>query len=385
MSQYELIILGSPPPDVIAALRKGLAAVAADFGLAMPGDLAIRRAQDANARSPSASTAALHFGGTQNEDPALVRELQDARIPIVPVVPIGTSVTDAIPSSIQATNALFIDPDDREQNPLVAVALECLGLLRRQRRVFISYRRLDSRDAAVQLHDKLSGRGFDVFLDTHDILPGDPFQEMLWHRLADCDVVIMLDTKDYFSSKWTVQELGRSLAKGISILRVIWPGHQPTRHLTLSDAIQLEPADLGSDGRLDPSRVDEIVRRTEGLRSRSVASRHREIAGTLRIEVERLGGTYEGIGAHRAIAFSLPNGLAIQAYPVVGVPTAELLNDIHDKARATGHSRFPCLVYDHNGIRPAWLAHLEWLDAKITDVRALKVFNAAWELAKWDI
>lgn len=44
-------------------------------------------------------------------------------------------------------------------------------------------------------HDVLSGRGFDVFLDTHDIRPGNPFQEMLFQRLADSDVVIMLDTK----------------------------------------------------------------------------------------------------------------------------------------------------------------------------------------------
>jgi hypothetical protein len=236
----------------------------------------------------------------------------------------------------------------------------------------------------VQLHDELSGRGFDVFLDTHDILPGDVFQEMLWHRLADCDVVIMLDTKDYFGSKWTKQELGRSLAQGIQILRVIWPGHQPTRHLTLSDALQLGSSDLDEGGKLVAARVDEVVRRTESLRSRSVASRHREIAGSLRVQVERIGGRFDGIGAHRAMALTLPNGMEIQAYPVVGVPTAELLNDVHDKAMSAANGRFPCLAYDHHGIRPTWRAHLEWLDAQVKEVRALRVFDAAWELAEWD-
>lgn len=384
MAQYELIILGSPSKDDQSALRTRLTEVAVAFGMTMPGDLAIRTAADVALRDPAASTASLYFGGDPAVDTNLVNTLEDARVPIIPVVPNGASVSASIPIEIAETNVYFPDPSDVRRDGLTAVALEALGLLRRQRRVFISYRRDDSREAAVQLHDELSARGFDVFLDTHDILPGDLFQEMLWHRLADCDVVIMLDTKDYFASKWTKQELGRSLAQGIHILRIVWPGHAPTRHLSLSDTIQLEAGDLGGDKRLAAAVVNEIVCRTESLRSRSVASRHRDLAGALRIEVERLGGKFEGIGAHRAMALTLPNGLAVQAYPVVGVPTAELLNDVHEKALATAHGRFPCLVYDHHGIRPAWMAHLQWLDSRISEVRALKVFDAAWELAAWD-
>ena len=65
-----------------------------------------------------------------------------------------------------------------------------------------------SRDAAVQLHDALTARGFDVFLDTHSIRPGKVFQDDLW-RSAYCnsDVVVMLDTKRIlFESKWTREE-----------------------------------------------------------------------------------------------------------------------------------------------------------------------------------
>ena len=43
-------------------------------------------------------------------------------------------------------------------------------------------RRAESRAAALQLHDLLTARGFDVFLDTHDIRLGDPFQDVLWHQ-----------------------------------------------------------------------------------------------------------------------------------------------------------------------------------------------------------
>lgn len=384
MAQYELILLGSPSEDDLSAVEDRLTDIGATFGMSIPDDLALRVGADASLRNPVASTAALYFGGDPSINADLVKALEAARVPIVPIVPAGGSVAAMVPAEIAATNVYFFDPSDTQRDGLTAVALEALGLLRRQRRVFISYRRNDSREAAVQLHDELSARGFDVFLDTHDIIPGDLFQEMLWHRLADCDVVIMLDTVDYFGSKWTKQELGRSLAQGIHILRIVWPGHAPTRHLSLSETVQLAAADLDGDKRLAPAVISEVVCRTESLRSRSVASRHREIAGALRVEIERLGGKFEGIGAHRAMALTLPNGLAVQAYPVVGVPTAELLNDVHEKARASGDGRFPCLVYDHHGIRPAWMAHLQWLDSLITEVRALKVFDAAWELAAWD-
>lgn len=384
MADYELIVLGSPQAETSNLLTARLATVAGDYGMVVPGDLAVRTALDAEQRNAHACTAALYFGGDPSLDAKLVAELESGCVPMVPVVPPGGRVLETIPFELQAINAFFDEPANARIDALAALALECLGLLRRQRRVFVSYRRDESRTVAVQLHDELSSRGFDVFLDTHDILPGDPFQEMLWHRLADCDVVIMLDTKDYFGSKWTKQELGRSLAQGIQILRVIWPGHQPTRHLTLSDALQLSVDDIDEGGQLVPDKIDEVARRTESLRSRSVASRHREIAGSLRVQVERIGGRFEGIGAHRAMALTLPNGLKIQAYPVVGVPTAELLNDVYDKAIATAPDRFPCLAYDHHGIRPAWRTHLEWLDAQVKEVRALRVFDAAWELAEWD-
>src|SRR3546814_16773733 len=110
---------------------------------------------------------------------------------------------------------------------LASTMLECVGLLRRQRRVFVSYRRVESRAAALQLHDLLASRGFDVFLDTHAIRPGDPFQDVLWHRLVDSDVMVMIDTPTSFDSRWTRLEIGKAREKKIQALRVIWPEHTP--------------------------------------------------------------------------------------------------------------------------------------------------------------
>jgi len=207
---------------------------------------------------------------------------------------------------------------------------------------------------------------------------------MLWHRLSDCDVTVMLDTKDYFGSKWTAQELGRSQALGIQILMLVWPDHSGSRHLSLSDTVTLRDADLDASNRLQPNLLANIAKRAEVLRSRSIATRHLDLVGRLKSEVTRIGGQFEGIGAYRSVSLTLPGGRQLEAYPMVGVPTAEMLNDIQDKAGKAGHGRFPCLVYNHIGIRPAWIEHLRWLDAQISSVRTLKVSDAGWELVEWD-
>lgn len=108
------------------------------------------------------------------------------------------------------------------------------------------------------------------------------------------------------------------------------------------------------------------------------------ITGRLRADVERIGARFEGIGAHRAIAVSLVDDRKIWLYPVVGVPTAEILNDIATKAKLNTNKEVPVLVYDDIGIRKAWSDHLQWLDENIKSVRGLKITQAAWALAGWE-
>ena len=57
------------------------------------------------------------------------------------------------------------------------------------------------------------------------------------------------------------------------------------------------------------------------------------ITGKLRVEIQKISGQVEGIGAHRAIAIRLQNGRKLWAYPVVGVPSAEALYDVAVEAR----------------------------------------------------
>lgn len=80
---------------------------------------------------------------------------------------------------------------------VVNCALESFRLLRKSRRVFISYKRSESTGVAQQLFDLLIRNGFDPFLDSYSIRPADNFQEELLHRMTDSDVLIQLYTPEF--------------------------------------------------------------------------------------------------------------------------------------------------------------------------------------------
>lgn len=385
MSVYELGFLGSVPDEDRSVLTETIKSMVAEFDLTFGTDIVVHDATSMRGRNKHAAFATAYFGNNDQRDIEEAYEVASASAPIIPVVSVNGDFAAEIPDFLQSIHGLRKRSDDAEMMDLATAMLECVGLLRRQRRVFVSYRRMESRAAALQLHDLLSVRGFDVFLDTHDIRPGEPFQAVLWQRLCDSDVLVMLDTPGYFESKWTRQEIGRARAKEIHVLRVIWPEHEPDRMTDLAETVYLDGSDLtGKDGPINQPMVNEIIQKVEQLRGYSIAARHMSISGKLRAEVGRIGGHVEGIGTHRAIALRLEDTRRIWAYPVVGVPTAQLLNDVENKAQHSSEGATPILVYDHVGIGDAWKNHLAWLDKNIQTVRAIKVAEAGWELAAWD-
>lgn len=385
MSVYELGLLGQTPDEVLNTLRASLEDCIKDFDLALGTDVEIRIGADFDKRDRSAAAAMAYFGNRQKIHAEQVERAVQANTPIIPVLPASGDWETSLPGDLLALNGIRTRADDPKLQELACALLECVGLLRQQRRVFVSYRRIEARNAAVQLHDLLCSRGFEVFLDTHDIRPGEPFQDVLWHRLCDSDVMVMLDTPTYFQSKWTRQELGRARAKEIHVLRVVWPDHKPNRNTDLAETIYLDRHELsGGDGPIIDEIAEQIVLAIERLRSRSIASRYMSITGKFTAEVRKIGGAVLGVGAHRAISVALSDDAKIWAYPVVGIPTADLFNDIADKAKRAEHTGVPILVYDHLGIRDKWQAHLKWLGENIQTVKAISVADAGWILAAWE-
>ncbi len=231
-------------------------------------------------RNPKTPIVTIYFGDTRSADVLdinAITSLKSAASIIIPVAPDLDSFNTIVPAELHEINGAALADDDQEPNEIVNLVLENLGLLRRLRRLFISYRHASSTNEAIQIRHELDSRGYDVFLDTYSVAKGDPFQEVLWQRLADSDVAVLLDTPDFLDSRWTKEELAQAEAMTIGIVQVIWPSHNPAPYTDLCERLYLRSSDFSSNGGLKQKVLEDIAKAVEQLRARSLAARHNNL------------------------------------------------------------------------------------------------------------
>lgn len=375
---YELGVLGSQSDAVIGELEHHVAEAIAPFGLRLGEEVAWHVRPSVFEPEQRKAAAAVFFGAT-DAPLANVESLLRRGVPILPVVSDIARVHDEIPTVLRPLNCLAYNVAGVQRT--TTALLECAGLLPRQRRIFVSYRRDEARQAALQLFDAFSARLFDVFLDTHGIAPAEDFQTMLWHRLCDSDVLVMLDTPNYFGSRWTSAEFGRALAKGIAVLRVGWPDSTPSVRTGTASRAELVPDEVDPvTGRLKDEAVTRICLQLEAVRSQSHAVRNLNLVSNIRNAVEQIGGRVAGVGLNKAVYVRLPDDRDVVVYPTVGVPTSMTLHD----AATNAPGRSVAVVYDPVGLHPSWLRHLDWLGSQIRSARWVKASEAAWRFADWE-
>lgn len=374
---YELALMGDPTDGQVAAVVQEIEPALSAFGLRLGGDVGLDIRPSIFAPSNRTSAAAAFFG-SEVASAMDVTALLSRVMPVLPVVSSLARVRAELPAQLWPINSLEYGAAGARR--VASALLECAGLLPRQRRIFLSYRRDEARQAALQLFDALSARLFDVFLDTHAIAPAEDFQSALWHRLCDADVLLMLDTPTYFESRWTSAEFGRALAKGVAVLRVEWPDLTPSiRTATTSRAELLSTEIDSSTGRLADSAIERICTQVEAARSEGIAVRHVNMVGRIQNEIERIGGRFQGIGPHKAVYLQLADGRDVVAYPTIGVPTSVTLHDAATHAEGNP----PAVVYDHVGLLPTWVKHIDWLGEHVKTARWVKACEAGWQFADW--
>jgi len=86
-------------------------------------------------------------------------------------------------------------------------------------RFFMSYSSHD-KVLASGIKDAIERDGSYVFMAHEDIEPSASWREVIMRELLGCDVFIPVITKQFASSKWTDQETGVALAKGMLIIPI---------------------------------------------------------------------------------------------------------------------------------------------------------------------
>jgi hypothetical protein len=330
-------------------------------------------------RDAKTPLVAVYFGGAPAtaKDLNAVQSLRGTASVIIPVVPDSLTFNAAVPPELHGINGVELSPNDPQLDVVANLVLENLGLLRQTRRLFLSYRRTDSSHEALQLRHELDSRGYDVFLDTHSVPKGDAFQEVLWHRLADSDVMVLLDTPGFVESRWTKEELAQAEAMTIGIVQVIWPKHQPSPYTDLCERIYLQDSDLRGNSNLGltDDMLKAIASAVEQLRARSLAARHDNLVREF-CDAAASINIAAVVQPDRYVSAALPSGQSIAAIPAVGVLDAQLYHQASRRFTGKTPTSEVFLIYDHRGLRPIWGDFLDWLDGFLP-VKAVRITNVA--------
>ena len=378
MALYELAVLGFPSTVQLDSIAAAFEQTATQFKLRVGDEITLLVQPDTFRPDQRTCAAAVFFGASGGADIDISKVIDVKSLPTLPVASTSTCVSSEIPVSLRGLNCIFSDKSSTDR--IFATLLECVGLLPRQRRVFLSYKRDEATTAAVQLFSELSSRQFEVFLDTHGIGAGVDFQEALWHQLCDVDVLVMLETPGYFNSRWTSAEYGRALSKGIGVLRVQWPDSTPSIHTATASRVEIVPGELLADGTLAGSVIDRISEQLEAVRSLSHATRQLSMITAVQSAVEQVEGNLVGVGANRAMLLKLRSGRDLLVQPTIGIPTSLTLQDTLERAGDIDSA----VVYDHFGMKKSWQAHMDWLASKVSGSRWMKRTDVAWDIGGWE-
>lgn len=386
--RYQLAFIGTPSPQwekVKQSFQKHIE----ELGMPLEMVALLDENNFITEYKPNTPMYCLYFGdpGSNFKNIDLLNTLINDASLILPITNDLTQFKQTIPKLLETINGFELSSDEKIES-LVGVIMEGLCLLRNTRRIFISYKRDESSKVAIQLFEALEKNGFDVFLDTHSVRPGEPFQEELWHRMADTDIVVLLNTPGFLKSEWTAKELAKANAMMIGILQLIWPTHKQEREAELSIPFQLQDNDFGNNHFADSNSfltntvIDKIVTQAESLRTRSLAARQDNIVTEFISSAKKIG-VPAILHPEKIITLTKPNGQTYVMIPTVGVPQAFRYNQAEEVVKKIAAIKDPqiYLLYDHINIRNKWLEHLDWLD-KHLPIKTIKIFDAEKWLKK---
>lgn len=376
--KYQLIILGTTENPIVEEILNQIKTKITDLKLPKNILNIINRDNINTEYGGNQPAFSIYFGdknGNSKDLDVLKKIIEDGTM-ILPVF--YTEFSKEIPEILANQNG--IKYDDHHLDWIANIVLQAFGLLRKTRKVFISYKRSESTSIAIQMYEALESHNFDVFLDTHSIEKGEPFQDELWHRMTDCDVILLLNTPGFLESHWCKEELAEAGTKQIGIVQLIWPNHtiEPISHL--SYPLKLKKSDFENgiyndkdNSKLNNTKVKEIIQKVESVRARNLASRQDNLI-TEFVSIAKQCGRNITVQPERFLTEEL-SGKKIIYIPTIGIPqstdcqSAEIRHEFEKGPNNT------CirLIYDDLRIRDKWLKHLDWLNDNFKkDIHTLK-------------
>ena len=383
--KYQLIILGSDVPEIEPIITTTFSFLR-DLGLPKSVIKVIHATEVTTEYLGNQPAFALYFGDVNKDYKHLdttSKLLKDGTM-ILPIY-FGNPEDDAFSKEIPdiLANQNGIQYKETELERIANIVLESYELLRNSRKIFISYKRSESTSVAIQLFEALEAYNYDVFLDTHSIGKGEPFQDELWHRMTDCDVIVLLNTPKFLESHWCKEEFAEAGSKKIGIVQLVWPNHEMKNIDSgshISFPIKLNDFDFVDNiynnkdrSKLFENIVDEIIQKVESVRARNLASRQDNLITEFK-NIAKDCGREVTVQPEKFLTEDLASGKRNIYIPTIGIPqstscqSAEIRHEIEVNKNTSIR-----LIYDDLRIRDKWLKHLDWLNDNFKkDILTLK-------------
>ncbi|MFN6568064.1 toll/interleukin-1 receptor domain-containing protein [Dendronalium sp. ChiSLP03b] len=365
--KYQLVAVGSLSKNYVETLETSLAESMDALGLDRHQYFEVLNINQREQIDWDGLPVMVWFGGNEipePEDSHLLDYFLKKSLPIFPVVEDLSNYPVLVPPELHRINGLQWNLER-----LTTDLLRAFRLCRQQRQAFISYRRLETRNVAVQLFSALSLHGYRVFLDTASVDSGVDFQEALWGRMADVDLLILLDSPGALSSQWVYQELVRANDLGLGVLQLIWPGHSrtpgtefcdPTISLNKTDFVNSQ-ADLNDY--LTDSTVSRVLSAAETARIRSLGLRRMSVVGEL-VDQAKLVHLDAEVHPVDGIKLYCGSNVVGSAIPITGLPDALSIQQQEGLLQLKDLSRTR-IIYMGLGADPDYTKHLDWLNQKV--------------------
>lgn len=225
---------------------------------------------------------------------------------VIPIVSDRQGFMQAVPNDLNNLNGIEMKTKAQRMT-LVALVLRQLGLAEEERRVFISYKREDSQDIALQIWEELGKRGYRAFLDQFSIDAGIDFQRRIAEELADMAFVVLLETAGIKDSKWVNQEIALARKYRLGLMVLGWPDLH--YRLKIQGAFEASRLNLGQFGispfvhqngktLLKPAVLEQIVQGIEDKHRDVMLKRRQRIIRQISREVRGLGHPHVWQGRH---------------------------------------------------------------------------------------
>ena len=367
MSAYEVVLLHRGLDDLADELIDAVRIATAQ--ILLQADLVEFR-DDLAGATPDSHVVVVYLGSRNGaEDDAVDSLLQSALDDQLPVLPLVRSedpgtVEEKMPPSIKRINAAdWVN----ERGVAIAGLLSMLGLAEPDRKVFLSYFRLESTPLAVQLHTALAEARFDVFLDRFAVAPGTDFQMRLDEDLGDKAFVVILESPSLRTSLWVQHEIAYAHSHRIGLLAVTLPGTPDTQLVTTIDEafrVRLNTGDMTASNELTEDALKKILERVEIAHARELRRRREQLLGSLRDKLFIDGCTCEPVADWALVA------TAAGRKPTVFLITPRrprpedlyALHRVHIEANsATGINLAAALVHETEHLPDEHRALLTWI------------------------